>query len=68
MLIISWEKDRLWMYQRTIGRDNGDCGGAGVKTKLRIASLIMLIIAIAWVVFAFMTMDVPIAYPAWMSS
>ncbi len=37
-----------------------------MRTKLRIASLIMLIIAIVFVIFAFMTMDVPIAYPDWL--
>ncbi len=37
-----------------------------MRKKLRIASLIMLIIAIVFVTFAFMTMDVPIAYPAWL--
>lgn len=34
-----------------------------MKKKLRIASLIMLIIAIVFVVFAFLTMGVPIDYP-----
>ncbi len=34
-----------------------------VKKKLRIASLIMLIIAIVFVVFAFFCMDVPIDVP-----
>ncbi len=34
-----------------------------VKRKLRIASLIMLLIAVVFVVFAFFTMDVPIDLP-----
>lgn len=37
-----------------------------MKKKLRIASLIMLIVAIVFVVFAFLTMDVPINYPNWL--
>ena len=37
--------------------------GVGLRKKLRITSLIMLIIAIVFVAFAFMSMDVPIAYP-----
>jgi uncharacterized membrane protein YqjE len=40
--------------------------GVGLRKKLRIASLIMLIIAIVFVAFAFMSMDVPIAYPTWL--
>lgn len=37
-----------------------------MKKKLRFASLIMLIIAIVFVVLAFLTMDVPIDYPNWL--
>ncbi len=37
-----------------------------MKKKLRIASLFMLIIAIVFVIFAFLTMDVPISYPIWL--
>jgi len=37
-----------------------------LKKKLRIASLVMLIIAVLFVVFAFLTMDVPIDYPNWL--
>lgn len=36
-----------------------------MKRKLRIASLIMLIIAIVFVVFAFLMMDVPVDLPNW---
>lgn len=37
-----------------------------MKKKLRIASLIMLVVAIVFVAFAFLTMDVPIDLPRWM--
>ncbi len=39
-----------------------------MKRKLRIASLIMLIVAIAFCVLAFLTMDVPIDFPVWLFS
>lgn len=34
-----------------------------MKKKLRIASFIMLIVALLWIVMAFLTMDVPINIP-----
>ena len=34
-----------------------------MKKKLRIASLIMLIVALLWIVIAFLTMDVPVNLP-----
>ena len=34
-----------------------------MKKKLRIASLIMLIVALLWIAIAFLTMDVPINLP-----
>lgn len=37
-----------------------------MKKKLRITSLIMLIVAIIFVIFAFLTMDVPIDIPRWL--
>lgn len=37
-----------------------------MKKKLRITSLIMLIVAIVFVIFAFLTMDVPIDIPRWL--
>lgn len=37
-----------------------------MKKKLRITSLIMLIVAIVFVIFAFLTMDVPIDNPRWL--
>lgn len=37
-----------------------------MKHKLRLASLIMLVLAIIYIIFAFLTMDVPINYPDWL--
>ncbi len=37
-----------------------------MKKKLRIASLIMFIVAAIFAAFAFLTMDVPISYPNWL--
>ena len=34
-----------------------------MKKKLRIASLIMLIVALLWIAIAFLTMDVPVNLP-----
>lgn len=34
-----------------------------MRKKLRIASLVMLIVALIWIVTAFLTMDVPINIP-----
>ncbi len=39
-----------------------------MKKKLRVVGLVMLIVAAAFVVFAFLTMDVPIDYPRWLFS
>ena len=37
-----------------------------MKKKLRMISLIMLIVAVLFVVCAFLTMDVPINFPNWL--
>ena len=39
-----------------------------MKRKLRIASLVMLVAAVVFVAFAFLTMDVPIDLPNWLFS
>lgn len=39
-----------------------------MKKKIRLASLLMLIIAIIWIVIAFLTMDVPINLPSYVFS
>ena len=37
-----------------------------MRKKLRMISLVMFLIGAAFVVLAFLTMDVPIDYPAWL--